>query len=189
MERHGPLAERAAATLSDLGYGNVHVRHADGTLGWPEHAPFDGIIVAAGGPTIPESLKSQLRIGGRLVMPVGPDQRAQELVRVTRIGQSEYRREDLADVRFVPLLGEEGWALEEAKPTRVRAPAPRAASSEEMLAKSLASAVEPFASIDTVDLGPMLERIGDARVVLLGEATHGTRNSIGCASASRVSLS
>ena len=174
VERHGPLAERAAATLSDLGYGNVHVRHADGTLGWPEHAPFDGIIVAAGGPTIPESLKSQLRIGGRLVMPVGPDQRAQELVRVTRIGQSEYRREDLADVRFVPLLGEEGWALEEAKPTRVRAPAPRAASSEEMLAKSLASAVEPFASIDTVDLGPMLERIGNARVVLLGEATHGT---------------
>ena len=86
--------------------------------------------------------------------------------------QSEYRREDLADVRFVPLLGEEGWAPEEAKPTR--APPPRAASSEEILAKSLASAVEPFASIDTVDLGPMLERIGSARVVLLGEATHGT---------------
>ena len=118
VERHGPLAEKAAATLADLGYDNVHVLHADGTRGWPEHAPFDGIIVAAGGPTIPESLKSQLRIGGRLVMPVGPDQRAQELVRVTRIGQSEYRREDLADVRFVPLLGEEGWAPEEAKPTR-----------------------------------------------------------------------
>ena len=174
VERHGPLAEKAAATLADLGYDNVHVLHADGTRGWPEHAPFDGIIVAAGGPTIPESLKSQLRIGGRLVMPVGPDQRAQELVRVTRIGQSEYRREDLADVRFVPLLGEEGWAPEEAKPTRVRAPPPRGVSSEEMLAKSLASAVEPFASIDTVDLGPMLERIGNARVVLLGEATHGT---------------
>ena len=109
VERLGPLAEKAASTLADLGYKNVHVLHGDGTKGWPEHAPFDGIIVAAGGPKIPDSLKEQLKIGGRLVIPVGREQNVQELVRVTRISENEYRREDLADVRFVPLIGHEGW--------------------------------------------------------------------------------
>src|SRR5271169_5280641 len=137
VERHGPLAEKAAATLADLGYDNVHVLHGDGTRGWPAHAPYDAIIVAAGGPTIPESLKDQLKIGGRLVIPVGTDQRAQELVRVTRTAQSEYRREDLADVRFVPLLGEEGWAPEEAEPPRVRRTAQAVATSEEKMLKML----------------------------------------------------
>ena len=174
VERHGPLAEKAAATLADLGYDNVHVLHGDGTRGWPAHAPYDAIIVAAGGPTIPESLKDQLKIGGRLVIPVGADQHVQELVRVTRIAQSEYRREDLADVRFVPLLGEEGWAPEAAEPARVRHAPLTVAISEEKLVKRITDAAEPFGSIDTVDLVPLLERIGDARLVLLGEATHGT---------------
>jgi protein-L-isoaspartate(D-aspartate) O-methyltransferase len=172
VERHGPLAEKAAATLADLGYHNVHVLHGDGTKGWPEHAPYDAIIVAAGGPSIPESLKEQLKIGGRLVIPVGADLHIQELVRVTRIAKDEYRREDLADVRFVPLLGEEGWT--EPQPTRVRHAPPTGASTEEKLVKKVADAAEPFGSIDTVDLAPLLERIGDARVVLLGEASHGT---------------
>ena len=174
VERHGPLAEKAAATLADLGYDNVHVLHGDGTRGWPAHAPYDAIIVAASGPAIPESLKDQLKIGGRLVIPVGADQHVQELVRVTRIAQSEYRREDLADVRFVPLLGEEGWAPEEAGPVRVRHAPPTGAFIQETLVKKIADAAEPFGSIETVDLGPLLERIGDARIVLLGEATHGT---------------
>ena len=174
VERHGPLAEKAAATLADLGYDNVHVLHSDGTRGWPAHAPYDAIIVAAGGPTISESLKDQLKIGGRLVIPVGADQHIQELVRVTRIAQREYRREDLADVRFVPLLGEEGWAPEAAEPARVRHAPLTAAISEEKLVNRIAGAAEPFGSIDTVDLVPLLERVGDARLVLLGEATHGT---------------
>ena len=174
VERHGPLAEKAAATLADLGYDNVHVLHGDGTRGWPAHAPYDAIIVAAGGPTISESLKDQLKIGGRLVIPVGADQHIQELVRVTRIAQSEYRREDLADVRFVPLLGEEGWAPEAGEPARVRHAPPTGTISEEKLVKRISDAAEPFGSIDTVDLVPLLERIGDARLVLLGEATHGT---------------
>jgi len=176
VERHGPLAEKAAATLADLGYDNVHVLHGDGTRGWPAHAPYDAIIVAAGGPAIPESLKDQLKIGGRLVIPVGADLHVQELVRVTRIAQGEYRREDLADVRFVPLLGEEGWTPEEAEPAPARlryAPA-TGAISEEKLVKKVADAAEPFSSIDTIDLGPLLERVGDARIVLLGEASHGT---------------
>ncbi len=174
VERHGPLAEKAAATLADLGYRNVHVLHGDGTKGWAEHAPYDAIIVAAGGPTIPESLKDQLKIGGRLVIPVGKDLHIQELVRVTRIARGEYRREDLADVRFVPLLGEEGWTPDETPPSRVRHAPPTSAGSEDKLVKRIADAVEPFGSIDTADLAPLLERIGGARVVLLGEATHGT---------------
>ena len=120
VERLGQLADKAAATLADLGYNNVHVLHGDGTRGWPEHAPYDAIVVAAGGPQVPESLKEQLKVGGRLVIPVGADQRSQELVRVTRISKDEYRSEDIADVRFVPLIGEEGWASRGKKDSRAR---------------------------------------------------------------------
>jgi protein-L-isoaspartate(D-aspartate) O-methyltransferase len=109
VERIEPLADEAAARLAELGYQNVQVRHADGTLGWPEHAPFDAIVVAAGGPEIPGTLKRQLKIGGRLVIPVGADQRVQELVRVTRYADDGFKTEDIADVRFVPLIGKEGW--------------------------------------------------------------------------------
>ncbi|MTV15467.1 MULTISPECIES: protein-L-isoaspartate(D-aspartate) O-methyltransferase [Bradyrhizobium] len=175
VERLGPLAETAARTLADLGYDNVHVLHGDGTRGWPDHAPYDAIIVAAGGPQIPESLKEQLKIGGRLVMPVGSDQRSQELVRVTRVSANEYRSEDIADVRFVPLIGEEGWPTVKNDGRMPSRRAPRPVSSErEMLVRNLADAAEPFASIEAADLNPLMERIGPARVVLLGEATHGT---------------
>ena len=175
VERLGPLAEKAAATLAELGYDNVHVLHGDGTRGWPAHAPYDAIVVAAGGPQVPESLKEQLKIGGRLVIPVGADQRSQELVRVTRISADEYRSEDIADVRFVPLIGEQGWPTSKGDDrTRTRR-APRPVSSdEEMLVQNLADAAESFASIEAADLNPLMERIGSARIVLLGEATHGT---------------
>ncbi|HTV30108.1 MAG TPA: protein-L-isoaspartate(D-aspartate) O-methyltransferase [Xanthobacteraceae bacterium] len=174
VERHGPLAEKAAATLADLGYDNVHVLHGDGTRGWLEHAPYDAIVVAAGGPTIPESLKNQLKVGGRLVIPVGTDPQIQELVRVTRIAQDKYRREDLADVRFVPLFGEEGWAPEGAQSARIHRVTPAGTGSEENLIRKIAAVAEPFGSIDTADFGPLLDRIGDSRIVLLGEASHGT---------------
>jgi protein-L-isoaspartate(D-aspartate) O-methyltransferase len=110
VERLGRLADKAAATLADLGYDNVHILHGDGTRGWPEHAPYDAIVVAAGAPQVPKSLKQQLKVGGRLVIPVGADQRAQELVRVVHISTNQYRSEDIAGVRFVPLIGDEGWA-------------------------------------------------------------------------------
>ena len=174
VERLGQLADKAAATLADLGYGNIHILHGDGTKGWPEHAPYDAIVVAAGGPQVPEALKEQLKIGGRLVIPVGSDQRTQELVRIVRISRDTYRSEDIADVRFVPLIGEEGWVAKD----EGRAPARRAlrpaASDEEMLVRNLADAAQSFPSIETADLNPLLERIGSARIVLLGEATHGT---------------
>jgi protein-L-isoaspartate(D-aspartate) O-methyltransferase len=113
IERIGELAEKAASALEDLGYRNVHVVHADGTLGWVAAAPYDAIIVAAGGPGVPESLKKQLKVGGRLVIPVGTDPRAQELVRVTRISNEEFKSEDIADVRFVPLVGKESYPRSE----------------------------------------------------------------------------
>lgn len=112
IERIKGLADRAVAVLEDLGYDNVHVRHSDGTLGWPEHAPFDGIVVSAGAPEVPESLKQQLAVGGRLVIPVGAGRSYQELVRITRVAEDEFETEDLVPVRFVPLVGEEGWPSE-----------------------------------------------------------------------------
>ncbi|NVN87286.1 MAG: protein-L-isoaspartate(D-aspartate) O-methyltransferase [Rhodopseudomonas sp.] len=174
VERLGQLAEKAAATLADLGYDNVHVSHGDGTRGWLEHAPYDAIVVAAGGPQVPESLKAQLKIGGRLVIPVGADQRTQELVRVTRISENEYRSEDLADVRFVPLVGEEGWAGPKQDSARVHRPLKPVTSEHDMLVRQLADAAEPFPSIEGADLNPLMQRIGSARIVLLGEASHGT---------------
>jgi protein-L-isoaspartate(D-aspartate) O-methyltransferase len=172
VERIGQLAEKAAATLADLGYQNVHVLHGDGTKGWPEHAPYDGIIVAAGGPKIPESLKEQLKIGGRLVIPVGRDPKLQELVRVTRRSENEYYREDLADVRFVPLVGQEGWAP--AEPTPPPAERPYTRLPTKSLAREIVAVCEPFETLETAQLDRLLARIGDARIVLLGEASHGT---------------
>ncbi|HEX4962442.1 MAG TPA: protein-L-isoaspartate(D-aspartate) O-methyltransferase [Thermoanaerobaculia bacterium] len=109
VERHESLAREARERLARLGYTNVHVRHGDGTLGWAEHAPYDAIGVAAGGPEIPQALLDQLAEGGRLVIPVGPNPRSQELVRVRRRREGGDVRENLGAVRFVPLIGAQGW--------------------------------------------------------------------------------
>jgi protein-L-isoaspartate(D-aspartate) O-methyltransferase len=138
VERIGQLAEKAASKLADLGYHNVRVLHGDGTKGWPEHAPYDGIIVAASGPSVPESLKEQLKIGGRLIIPVGRDPKVQELVRITRISEDEYAREDLADVRFVPLIGQEGWAPAERERTRPRPARPFTRLGKDTVAEKIA---------------------------------------------------
>lgn len=162
VERIEALAQGAAVRLADLGYQNVHVRHADGTLGWPEHAPYDAIVVAAGGPDIPETLRRQLKVGGRMVIPVGTNSRAQELVRVTRTHDG-FATEDLADVCFVPLIGKEGWPSEEI-PARLHGRADTVRSADGALAKAIAEGCETFDSIESADLGPLLERIGAARV-------------------------
>ena len=108
VERIGVLATQARERLTQLGYASVHVREGDGSLGWPEHAPYDAILVTASGPRVPEALLQQLAVGGRLVMPVGVAH-AQRLVRVTRTEAHEYEYEDLEKVAFVPLIGAEGW--------------------------------------------------------------------------------
>lgn len=109
VERIGELAETARDRLAALGYDNVHVCEGDGSLGWPEHGPYEAILVTAGGPRVPEALLRQLAVGGRLIMPVGPDPRSQRLVRVTRTDAHEYEHENLEYVAFVPLIGAEGW--------------------------------------------------------------------------------
>ncbi len=103
IERIEPLLARARERLRELGIRNVRFRHGDGTLGWKAHAPFDGILVAAAPLTVPEALIKQLKIGGRLLVPIGPEGE-QELVRFTRREQ-RLERESLGGVAFVPLLG------------------------------------------------------------------------------------
>lgn len=109
IERHKILANTARKRLERLDYKNILVFYGDGTLGWPEYAPFDAIVVTAGGPYVPETLKRQMAIGGRLVIPVGAFLHVQQLLRIRRISEDEYKEEDLGDVRFVPLIGVAGW--------------------------------------------------------------------------------
>jgi protein-L-isoaspartate(D-aspartate) O-methyltransferase len=107
IERWPSLAEKAQQRLRELGYANVHVFVGDGTAGLPEHAPFDGIIVAAAAPWAPKPLREQLADGGRLVIPVG-GRDEQLLLRMTRQGD-QVRTERLSGVRFVPLIGAHAW--------------------------------------------------------------------------------
>ena len=168
VERLEGLADEARARLARLGFAHVRVLCGDGSLGWPEHAPYDAIAVAAGGPSIPRSLLAQLAPGGRLVMPVGQDAASQTLVRVTREEGGRFREEPLAPVRFVPLVGAQGWPETQGA---FRRPAPAASRG---LAGLLREAAEPLDSLDSTAIAAIARRAADARVVLLGESTHGT---------------
>ncbi len=107
IERYPNLAYRANQTLQRLGYKNVIIRVGDGTLGWPDESPFDGIMVTAGSPKIPQPLVDQLAMGGRLVLPVG-DRLSQELILVERVPEG-INRTNFGGVRFVDLVGKWGW--------------------------------------------------------------------------------
>lgn len=106
IEIVAPLAERAAATLHELGYGNVQVRSGDGYAGWPEHEPFDAIVVAAAPERVPAPLLEQLRPGGRLVIPIGPLHAVQELRVIEKRADGSLEERGVTPVRFVPLTGE-----------------------------------------------------------------------------------
>jgi protein-L-isoaspartate(D-aspartate) O-methyltransferase len=181
VERLTPLADSARERLARLGIDNVHVHHANGTLGWPEHGPYDAILVAAGGPEVPQALIDQLAPGGRIVVPVGPDVDSQVLTLVTRGPGTDIHSESLGEVRFVPLIGEQGWPeeheeeeeealIEEQRLLRapVKPPDPAA------LARLIRETAEPIADLDEHTFDALIERIGAARLVLLGESTHGT---------------
>ncbi len=103
------LVELATKRLTAQGCANVAVHRGDGSLGWPQEAPYDAIVVTAAGPEVPAALKAQLKIGGRLVMPVGGRHGHQDLVRLIRTGEHDEQREVLLPVRFVPLTGAQGW--------------------------------------------------------------------------------
>lgn len=108
IERIAELAREAQARIRSLGIYNATVKCFDGTLGWSAHAPYDGILVAAGGPEVPAPLLAQLKVGGRLVVPVGPSRESQSLVRVVRT-EDGYAHEDHGACAFVPLIGRYGW--------------------------------------------------------------------------------
>ena len=110
IERIPQLAQQAQERIKALGFANVTLTCADGTKGWEIYAPYDGILVAAGSPVIPEPLVRQLKIGGRLVIPIGQDQKNQHLIRVTRT-ETKFKTEDFGACAFVPLIGEHGWKV------------------------------------------------------------------------------
>jgi protein-L-isoaspartate(D-aspartate) O-methyltransferase len=109
IERQHALVEVARERLRRLAYDNVEIVEGDGTKGWPDGAPYDAILAAASGTHVPDALLAQLAPGGRLVMPIGGPGWAQELIQVTKQDDGVLRRENLGGVRFVPLIGEEGW--------------------------------------------------------------------------------
>ena len=104
IERHPRLANLARQRAEELGYDNISVLCGDGSRGWPDHAPFDAIVVTASDAAVPSSLLEQLKIGGRLVMPVGLRPGSQDLLRLRRISEHQYEKESLGAVQFVPLI-------------------------------------------------------------------------------------
>jgi protein-L-isoaspartate(D-aspartate) O-methyltransferase len=109
IERIPELAEIASVNLAAAGINNVSVRCSDGTDGWPEEAPFDAILVSAGAPSEPRTLMEQMKIGGRMAVPIGNDPTEQQLFCVRRTAQDAFEHTALTQVRFVPLIGRQGW--------------------------------------------------------------------------------
>jgi protein-L-isoaspartate(D-aspartate) O-methyltransferase len=110
VERIPELANHARELFQKLGYKNIQVKISNGTLGWGDKGPFDAVLVTAGGPSVPEALLGQLKPGGKMVIPIG-DLYAQELIRVTKSSEGKPEVENLGAVRFVPLIGEQGWLV------------------------------------------------------------------------------
>jgi protein-L-isoaspartate(D-aspartate) O-methyltransferase len=107
IERNLDLHHRAAKLFDKLGI-RVHAKYGDGTIGWAEFSPFDGIIVTAGSPSVPQKLKEQLQIGGRMVIPVG-NRSSQKLYLLKKVSDTEFETEIIPEFTFVPLIGREGW--------------------------------------------------------------------------------
>lgn len=171
IERHPSLGEAAKRRFDKLGYDNIELRVGDGTRGWPEAAPFDAILVAAGGPEVPQALKEQLTIGGRLVIPVGDKERRQTLRKITRTDKTNYVEEVLGAVMFVPLIGEQGWAEDGRRAATNHVPGQ---TRGQTLPAMIAEFAEPLPELEAPAFGRLFDRFADRRVVLLGEASHGT---------------
>ncbi len=162
IERHRELAELAGERMERLGYENVSIYEGDGTRGFSEKGPYDAIIVSASGSHVPEVLLGQLEIGGRLVMPVGEPHEVQKLLKITRTSDEEFEQEELGDVRFVPLIGAHAWDEKGGR------------SDPRSLPELIRDAAEPLPDLDDPAFGALFDRFASAKVVLLGEASHGT---------------
>jgi protein-L-isoaspartate(D-aspartate) O-methyltransferase len=168
VERHAALARGAAERIAALGYDNCEIIAGDGLAGLPGQAPFDAILVAARGEEIPQALKDQLEIGGRLVIPVGGED-VQQLRCLTRTGSDQWTSHDIAPVRFVPLLSgtvpeDGGRAASDHRPARAR-------SLPELIAEHAIALPE----IADPGFAEAFDRFAGKRIVMLGECSHGTR--------------
>ncbi len=160
VERHAELVAVARERMERLGYANVRIVEGDGSRGLPEEAPFEAILAAASGSHVPDILMRQLSVGGILVMPIGEPNSVQSLVKVTRTGEEDFRHEDLGQVRFVPLIGTHGW---DDGGKRARG-----------LPELVRAAALPLPDPDDPAFAKPFDAFADARVVMLGEASHGT---------------
>ena len=182
IERHAALGRAAMGRFEALGYDNIDLRVGDGTQGWPDAAPFDAIVVSAGGPDIPPTLKGQLAIGGRLVIPVGGQTYGQRLLKITRLSDGNYETEDIGAATSVPLIGDQGGAEDGRRSATNHVPGH---SRKQSLPQMIAEAAEPLPDIEDPTFGRLFDRFADRRVVLLGEASHGTSECIAPAQQSR----
>jgi protein-L-isoaspartate(D-aspartate) O-methyltransferase len=151
IERHSSLAQAARKRFKKFGFDNIELRTGDGTRGWRAAPPFDAILVAAGGPVVPNALKEQLAIGARLVIPVGEAERRQSLLKVTRRSGSEYEQEDLGAVTFVPLIGAQGWVEDGTRATSSHVP-----GRDKTLPEMIAETAEPLPDVDDPEFGESL---------------------------------
>src|SRR6266436_5537874 len=154
IERHLSLGKAARFRFERLGYENIDLRVADGTKGWPEAAPFDAILVSAGGPEVPRALKEQLAIGGRLIIPVGAEASGQTLRKVTRVAANEFEEENLGGVMFVPLIGEQGWAEDGRRAATNHIPGQ---SRGQGLPEMISDAAEPLPDLDDPAFGRLFD--------------------------------
>ncbi|NTZ43391.1 protein-L-isoaspartate(D-aspartate) O-methyltransferase [Altererythrobacter sp. SALINAS58] len=167
IERHETLARQARERVERLGYDNCSIIAGDGMLGLPDEAPFDAILVAARIGTIPEALKRQLKIGGRLIIPVGGED-VQQLQCINRSGEDEWTSHDITPVRFVPLL--EGVIAENG----TRSASDHRGMQDLPLPKAIAKSCDPLPEIDDPDFAKAFDRYAGKKVVILGECSHGT---------------
>ncbi|WJY19887.1 protein-L-isoaspartate(D-aspartate) O-methyltransferase [Alteriqipengyuania flavescens] len=167
IERHDVLAREAADRIAKLGYDNCRLVTGDGTNGLADFAPYDAILVAARREDIPDALKRQLKVGGRLVIPVGADD-VQQLRVIERTGEASWEAHDIMPVRFVPLLN--GIEPEDGS----RAASNHRGRHPNSLAEAIAAACQSLPEIDDPEFAVAFDRFADRRVVMLGECSHGT---------------
>ena len=167
IERHGKLAREASERIAALGYGNCTILAGDGIEGLPAEAPFDAILVAARSDTVPDALKQQLKVGGRLILPVGGED-VQQLRCIQRTAEDEWQSHELDPVRFVPLLP--GAVPEEG----VRTASDHRPARNKSLTELIARHAIPLPPIDDPAFAEAFDRFADKRVIMLGECSHGT---------------